>query len=140
MQQVAKETTWKVAFATDPTTFITTSPAKNMFAFLNQRSRWASKGIHYPDISLIIFLLSTYLFYGMLLIMLPVSFLGSHPLTIPVSCFCMKLLLDFLVIIKGCKLFRKMHLLKYFPLAEILQIPYIVYVGLAGFWGKFKWK
>lgn len=140
MQKIARETNWKVTFAFNPSTFIVTSPAKNLTTFLNQRSRWASKGVHYQDHSLVIFLISTYFFYLMLLLTLPLSFFGYHLFWVPIICFFMKLLVDFMLVLKGCKLFGKIHLLKYFPLAEILQLPYIVYVGFAGFLGKFKWK
>lgn len=140
MQKIARETNWNIAFAADRNTFIKTAPVDNLFDFLNQRSRWASKGAYYPTISLVLFLIATYFFYVLLLVMLPLTIFANQEAGYYIVSIIMKFLVDFLVVSKGCEIFHKKYLLKYFLVAEILQVPYIVYAGLTGFMGKFKWK
>ncbi|MBN1350812.1 glycosyltransferase [candidate division KSB1 bacterium] len=140
LQKIAQQTTWRVAFAIDYEAAITTQPAKNPGSFLNQRARWASKGVHYSDVSLVFLLSATYIFYVLLLFGLPVTLFIGKNFTIPLLCLFVKFMVDFMVVQKGCALFRKTRLLVWFPIAEVLQLPYIVYAGITGFFGFFKWK
>lgn len=140
MQKIAKETGWKIRFAADEQALIKTRPNENVKQFLNQRTRWASKGTIYPNSLITIFLVMIYTFYMMLFLSpLLVYFWG---LSLPVASiiFLTKLLVDFAVVGRGCWLFRRVDLLKYFLIAEVLQIPYILYVGARGTFGNYKWK
>jgi len=140
LQKIDQTTDWKTRACISPNTFVYTHPTSDFFSFLNQRIRWASKGLVYKKASLVLFLLATYIFYLLLFISLPFSLLFIFHYPYPAVAFLIKLIVDFLLIFKGTALVGRQDLRKYFLLTEILQIPYILYVGFAGIVGKFEWK
>ena len=117
-----------------------TQPLAGIFTFIKQRTRWASKCLVYKKTSLVFFLLATYLFYLLLFISIPFSLLFFVHYPYPLIAFLIKLIVDFLLVFKGTRLVGRQDLRKYFLITEILQIPYILYVGFAGILGKFEWK
>jgi hypothetical protein len=56
------------------------------------------------------------------------------------KCFILKVTVEFLLLIRGCFVFNRTDLIRYFPLWAILQVPYVVIVGFLGTFGTFKWK
>jgi len=145
MQKIALQKKWKVVFALSEATIVKTRPLDTLKQFLNQRKRWASKGVHYQSKSLVAMLVGIYLYFLLLFISLPIAILSNESLrdgifSALLFSLCIKTTVNFLTLQKGCRLFHKKELLKYFPLSELFHIPYIVYAGLAGFMGRFEWK
>ncbi len=140
LQKVVRTTDWGIKAAISNGSFVFTHPLSGIFAFIRQRIRWASKGLVYKKTSLVLFLLATYLFYLLLFISLPFSLLFISYYPYPLISFLIKLIVDFLLLFKGTDLVGRQDLRKYFLITEILQIPYILYVGFAGIVGKFEWK
>ena len=140
MQQIDRTTSWQIAASTDPDTFVKTKPMSNLTDFLNQRVRWASKGLVYKKYSLVFFLVSVYLFYLLLFISLPFALWFPLYFPYPLYAFTIKLIVDFLLILKGTSLLGRKDLRKYFLITELFQLPYIIYVGFAGIMGTFSWK
>jgi cellulose synthase/poly-beta-1,6-N-acetylglucosamine synthase-like glycosyltransferase len=140
IQKIAQETKWEIRFAANHQAIVHTNPADSLQQFLNQRVRWASKSLIYPTIWLKIVLILIYLFYGSFLLAGPLIYFKLLSSTFFYVGFLSKLLIDFLTIFKGCNLLNRKKLLRYFPLAEILQIPYILYAGASGVFGNFHWK
>ena len=140
MQRMDRETSWRITATIDPESIVMTRPAVNFFEFIQQRARWASKGLVYKKPSLVFFLFCVYFLYLLLFISIP--FAIWVPLTFPYPFYALsvKFLVDFLLIIKGTAVVNRKDLRKYFLLAEIFQIPYIIYVGFAGILGTFNWK
>jgi hypothetical protein len=56
------------------------------------------------------------------------------------GCLFFKLMIELLIILKGAQVYARTDLIKYFPIWAILQIPYVVFVGLLGNIGKYIWK
>lgn len=140
MQKVHRLTQWKVRFSPDRGTINYTRPVDDLRSFLNQRVRWASKGIHYQKKSLVVFLTCIYFYYLLLVSSFPLSLLDPSLLTFPLISFFVKSLIDALIALKGCRMAGRLDLLKYFPLAEGFHIAYILYAGLMGLRGGFEWK
>ncbi len=140
IQKVARLTKWKIKCTAENRSFISTKPATSIREFINQRIRWASKGIHYHNPFFVVYLVSVYLFYLLLMISLPVSILSLKTFPLPFIAFILKMICDFLLLFKGLKLAARQDLLKYFFAAELFQVPYILLVGFAGLWGDFNWK
>jgi len=140
LQKIYRITDWDIRAAIAPGSFVFTRPLSGICAFIKQRIRWASKGLVYKKTSLVLFLLATYLFYLLLFISLPFSLLFISHYPYPLIAFMIKLIVDFLLILKATELVGRKDLRKYFLITEILQIPYILYVGFAGIVGKFEWK
>ncbi|MBD3289675.1 glycosyltransferase, partial [candidate division KSB1 bacterium] len=140
IQKVARTTDWHIRFAAENSATVSANPVHTLRQFLNQRSRWASKGIHYHNPLFVIYLISVYLFYAILFFCIPLSFFYSKLMPVVLIAFSLKIIADFLLLYKGTIMVQRRDLLKYFPLAELFQIPYILYVGIAGLLGQFTWK
>ena len=83
----------------------------------------------------IVFLMNLFVLFGT-----PVYILTYHLPKVPVLCLLIKILIEFLITFKGAMLYRRLDLLKYFPVWTILQIPYVILAGLLGSLGHFIWK
>ena len=139
MQKIHRLTRWKVRFAFEKSGHNFTRPVPTLRAFLNQRTRWASKSAHYRSPSLVFFLVSVYFFY-LLLFLSPVWIAVGIPSGWLALGFLLKWLPDFAVVHKGAQLTGRKDLLPYFLLAQFFQIPYILWVGVKGLGGNYEWK
>jgi len=126
LQNMVKKTHWQVKACTNPQTFVKTKPVSNLNDFLNQRIRWASKGLIYKKISLVFFLVAVYFYYLLLFISLPFAVCFPLLFPYPLYAFAIKLMVDFLLIFKATSIVERKDLRKYFLVTEILQLPYII--------------
>lgn len=141
MQKIAKDSDFKVKFCINKKAIVKTASNKTIGDFYQQRKRWASKGLFYSDKSLVIKLMLIYLFYVGLIIQFIFSFL-VHPVFFLsfTGSILSKLLFEFRVLLKGKKMLFNNLELKYFLLAELIQIPYIIFTGIVGALGNYIWK
>ena len=140
VQNIDTKTNWQIRAAINLDAVVQTAPPATFIDFMNQRVRWASKGLIYKKLSLVFFLIMVYLFYLMLFISLPFALTYPASFPYPLFAFAIKLIVDFLLILKGTAILNRKDLRKYFLPAEIFQLPYIIYVGFAGILGTFEWK
>ena len=136
MQKIHATTTWKIRFNPAPNALVRTAPLEDIKSFLNQRRRWASKGGLYPSKVLVATIVSIYLFHLALLVGLCVP--SYHLFAFKI--FLLKCLVDFLILWTINKHYNQEKLLWYFPIAEILQLPYVVIVGCWATFGGYEWK
>ena len=139
MQKIHHLTSWRIRFAIEKNTHNYTRPVENVKAFLNQRTRWASKSAHYRQKSLVAFLVSVYLFY-LFLFLWPVWLILGVSWGGLLLGFVAKWGADYLITQKGAAFTQRKDLLKYFPFAQFFQIPYILWVGVKGLSGNYEWK
>lgn len=141
MQKIAKDTKYKVKFSLLAESIVKTKASKNLNEFYHQRKRWASKGLFYKNIRLIITLILIYLFYLGLVIQpfLILLFSFSFAFTFGLS-LLIKLALEYLILLKGRNILFTQLSLKPFIFAEFLQVPYIIIAGFSGLFGNLEWK
>ncbi|MGB5895490.1 MAG: glycosyltransferase [Ignavibacteriaceae bacterium] len=141
MQKISKDTKYKVKFSLVTDSIVKTSANKNINEFYHQRKRWASKGLFYKNIRLIITLILIYLFYlglviqPFLILLISSSFIYTFGLSL-----ASKLFLEYLILLKGMKILFSKLSLKPFILSEFLQVPYIIIAGISGMFGNLEWK
>lgn len=140
MQSIHKKTGWKIKYNLERSAINYSHPLKSVSGFLNQRSRWASKGVHYPGIRISTMLFLIYIFYAGLLFLTPLTIAGLFPVSVLAAGFVLKLLPEFMVIVQALTILERKNLFSYVLLAEFFQIPYVVVVGFRGFFNLFKWK
>ncbi len=140
MQNVHHYTNWQVRYNLDPRSINYTRPVDTIRQFFRQRARWASKGSHYPGVGVLAILLSIYLFYlGFFL--LPLFYaLNLISGLVALSVLGMKILPEALVVFLALSILKRRDLWRYFLPAELLQTPYILTAGFAGFFQLFNWK
>lgn len=139
LQRVNTQTHWQIRFAISEETFVHTRPVRTFKGFVHQRIRWASKGLHYRP-SLMCFLGSTFLFFLLLFLSVPFSLANGAFLSVPVLCLVAKAGFEFLVLAKGCSVFKRKGMLRYFLPAEVVHLPYILGAAIGGHFFKFEWK
>ena len=141
MQKIAKDTKYKVKFSLLTESIVKTRASKNINEFYHQRKRWASKGLFYKNIRLIITLILIYLFYlGFLIQPFLILFIASSfAYTFGLS-LVIKLVLEYLILLKGKNILFPKLSLKHFIFAEFLQVPYIIIAGFSGMFGNLEWK
>ena len=139
LQSINSSGNWKVVFCTSPFSQVHTEPAESWKQFWEQRKRWASKCIYYKKPQMLM-LLSVFLFYSIILILLPLGFFSKKLFFSGMAGWSFKTLADLLVMHKGAEIFNQKRLLKWFIPTAIIHIPLIVSSVIAGNFGKFNWK
>jgi cellulose synthase/poly-beta-1,6-N-acetylglucosamine synthase-like glycosyltransferase len=141
MQKIFKDSDFKVKFSINKNAIVKTSANKTISTFYQQRKRWASKGLFYNDKSLVLKLILIYSFYVGLISQLILG-LFYHPIFLLtfLSSILFKFIFEFRILYKGKKILFDDLRLKYFYVAEIFQIPYIIYAGIVGAFGNYLWK
>jgi cellulose synthase/poly-beta-1,6-N-acetylglucosamine synthase-like glycosyltransferase len=141
MQKISKDTDFKVKFCTDKKAIVKTSTNKSMSDFIQQRKRWASKGLFYGDKSLVLKLILIYAFYLGLITQIILGLILSNIFILSfIISILLKFIFEFRILSIGKeKIFNDLRL-KYFFVAEVFQIPYIIYAGLVGAFGNYLWK
>jgi len=141
MQKISHQTNYKVKFCSDKNAISFTNPNESIDEFYQQRKRWASKGLYYVQRKTVAKLVLIFLFYIGLITQL---FLGIFSdliflYSLKIS-FILKIIFEYLIVVrKGKKLFGK-HKTFHFIIAEFLHIPYILVAGISGIFGNYKWK
>lgn len=130
-----KESRLSFRFAIHAESVVPSRAPESFSHFSNQRVRHASKGLFYKT-SMKLALIGVYLLNVGLLISLFFQSLWPWLLVI----LCAKSAFEFLLIFKTAGLFSQRRLLWFFLPSVILYPPYVVWFGLKGQFGKFKWK
>ena len=141
MQKISKDSDFKVKFCVEKKAIVRTAVNKTIDDFFQQRKRWASKGLFYGDKSLVLKLVLIYAFYIGLISQLIIG-LTIHQtflLSFILSMF-LKFIFEFRILFKGKEKILCDIPLKYFFIAEVIQIPYIIYAGFVGAFGNYLWK
>lgn len=139
MQKLAADRPWAMRYCVEPGTFVTTSGKETLKELWEQRKRWASKTIYYTP--KIVFVLSmVFLFLAMLCISTVLSPFSVKILIATLSAFLLKCVGDLVLILRGLKVFKQEHLIKWCIPVEIIHAPFTVLAVLFGLFGRFKWK
>ena len=141
MTKIFYESEFKVRFCYDNSAMVTTRANKNIDEFLNQRKRWVGKAFFYKKKSILLQVILLALF----LIALPIQFIlglfiNSKWLYFFASGLFLKILVEFFVMNIGTKVLYDRKIMKSFPVAELLHIPYTVFTVLLSTFSKFNWK
>lgn len=140
MQKVARETPHAVRFCGVREATVETAPVRTLGGFLQQRRRWASKGVHYPSPALVGALVAVWAYHAALTtgsLAAPfVAGLGA-PVLIALG---LNLVAHAALAVPAARHFGRTGLLPYLLPTEALRVPYFAWVGLAGALGRFEWK
>ena len=137
MRQVAQKSAWKIRYNADADAFVPS--ASHPDNLINRQVRYQSKTIHY-GIPTLILALAVYIFH-VILATLPILFWIDTDLFYLVGfCLGIKIIADAVFLLFGSIRFKSLKLLLWFPILEILIIPYIVIICALGTFTPFKWK
>ncbi len=141
MQKIAATTNYKVKFAWDKDAIVSTKGNSTLKEFIQQRRRWASKSLYYYDKSITLLLLAIFMFYLSIFISPFFIVIGvQHSLEVFLAILFTKGLADYAILKHGDEFLFEKGVLKYLPIAELFQIPYIIVASILGVFGNYTWK
>jgi cellulose synthase/poly-beta-1,6-N-acetylglucosamine synthase-like glycosyltransferase len=141
LQLLRKAWTGRILFATRPDTYVSTWRTETPISFFRQRCRWASNAAYQLKLNPVFFIYILSVFLTNALIFLGLLWDGTTgDRSLPVVCFLLKIMADLLVVGQGARLFKRQELLFVLPVWELFQLPYTLFMGIAGTLGKFTWK
>ena len=139
MQKLAADRPWAMRYCIAESTFVTTSGKETLHELWEQRKRWASKTIYYTP--KIVFVLSmVFLFLVMQCVTAALAPFSFEILIAALVAFVAKCIGDLVLILRGLRVFRQEHLLKWCIPVEFIHAPFTVLAVLFGLFGRFKWK
>ncbi len=141
MQKISKLKKYKIKFLFDKSTLVVTKANNTLKEFINQRTRWASKGLYYKNPFLTMFLIAIYLFFLSFPILFIYGLLINKVYLIYLFLiFIFKISLEVMILRLGKNvLFNKLNLFLVL-ISELLHVPYILFAGFYGTIGKYTWK
>ena len=142
LQLVRQKTNWKIRFADSEESFNSTYAKNSLPEIINQRRRWASNAPFQVKLNKLffVFLIDVFIVNAGLLLGSPLAASGLIPWRVILSGLAIKAAIEFLIAVKACVKFRRLDLLKAFPVWFVLQIPYVFLAGMLGSFGTFTWK
>ncbi len=123
--------------SSDATVF--TAPAGNLFHFIKQRARWASKAGSYRDFSTLATGISVVLLSLTILLSLALSIVNIAFLVITLYLIIIKSIPDLMIIYNRTKMHHREKLLWYFPVVQLIYPFYVLISLLSGVFRKKKW-
>ncbi|HIE30519.1 TPA: glycosyltransferase [Candidatus Poribacteria bacterium] len=139
LQWVDRYSKWHIKPICHTDVTVLTHPMRTVRDFMRQRLRWASNSTE-NRLSLVCFMVIAYGFYLLLPTALLLAVFGALLWKFTLVFLSLKLIPEFLLVLRGLKLFNRMDLLKYFPLLEPCQILYVLICGIFGLLFNVIWK
>lgn len=142
MHHIRRLKKWRIVFASDPGSFVTTRPVPTVSSLFQQRARWASNADMMLRLNppFFVYLLSV---YGLTGLLLGGIFLGGFSPSVLIVCvfgWINKFIVDLAVSLTG---HRQRHIpfpIVIFFLWFVTQPFYLLWVGLKGSLRLFSWK
>lgn len=136
LHRMGYESDWSVRACTERRAAVITDPNSSLRTFLAQRMRWTSGHARYEKFRHRLTSVLCYAFYAMLAIgfVLP-AFREAALLALGI-----KVMSEASVLLPAAKRFGRLPLVLYLVPAQLAQIPYILFIGIAGTFGGYSWK
>ena len=140
LQHIAYATDRDVTFNPDPDALVTTDPAPDLRAYLQQRSRWASMGPRYPHLVPRLSILLLWLTYVVLIGGVAGALLWPTWQQPVVAALLVKFAADAVASIPLVKHFGQASLLRSFVPTQLLLLGSVPLIGLLGSVAPPEWK
>jgi glycosyltransferase involved in cell wall biosynthesis len=146
MQKVLEKYPNGIGFVKNYDAAVFTQPEKGIFSFLGQRIRWVGKSVGYANWWVKLMLYFTYIFNVLVIGVLSYSLFDFYRtndiirLLPGAVAFFTKLIADLLFCIPVFYFFKRLWLLLIFPFIEIQHILYIIFIGILGLSGRYRWR
>ncbi|HRS53189.1 MAG TPA: glycosyltransferase [Bacteroidales bacterium] len=130
----------KIHFIKNYDTIVYTKPLPNFISFLSQRIRWSSKAITYKDFFQIFISFLVFLANASIILYIVLSLFSLKYITLLVSAFIVKLIVDSALIYEGLVFFNSTRLILLVLPLQIIYPFYVTIVPLLSLFVKVKWK
>ncbi|QEC52213.1 cellulose synthase/poly-beta-1,6-N-acetylglucosamine synthase-like glycosyltransferase [Anseongella ginsenosidimutans] len=130
----------KIGFVKSRQAIVYTHAKANLREFLDQRKRWASKSIKYRNKLVVALGLSVY-FFNVFILLNACLTLFNFNFAVPLlGMLGLKILVEIVFLYFLAGFFRRLPLLVWMPLLNLLHVVYMSYIGLAGQRRSYRWK
>lgn len=129
-----------VAFCKSRDAIVNTHAKPNLFEFIQQRKRWASKSTKYKNKWLVSLGVLIWAFNLSIFLNLVAGLFNPVFYFIGAFAFLFKTGAELLFMIPVCRFEGRLKLLWYQPFLSLIHIIYLIYIGLVGNSGKYMWK
>lgn len=141
LQKFRKLKYWKVVFAKKYQAMVFTHCLTDWRDLKAQRIRWVSKARYYRDRSINIIQSISYLGFLSFPILGILGFLSPACWIILSVLFVLKFSADLVLMFRAATFFRRKDLLIYLPGLQLLYVPYVLWIGIAGnLVRQYRWK
>jgi cellulose synthase/poly-beta-1,6-N-acetylglucosamine synthase-like glycosyltransferase len=130
----------KIGFCKSDEAVVYTEAKETLSSFISQRKRWASKSTHYKRKSIVLLGVGVWLFNVFLFLSVINAIIYPQYWVVALSCFALKLWVEFFFMLPMCHFFKRLGLLIYLPFLSFIHVFYLIYIGIAGNSGKYYWK
>lgn len=140
LHKIAAKYPDRIGFLKNRDAIVYTHAKENLYSFLQQRKRWASKSTRYKNKAIIVLGVFVWVFNVSILANFIAGLFISELLLITCSQLVIKLVLESLFLWDVTGFARRRSLLLLTPILTVVHIFYMVYIGIAGNSGKYNWK
>lgn len=141
VQKFRLQTNYQIQYAKCLDAAVKTPALDSWAQFRNQRLRWVSKARAYLDRRVNLIQLLSYVGFMSFPVFLIAGWWNPDYWVLGIELFILKCLADLFLMYFSARFFDKLPLLRYFMLLQIVYIPYVLWVGLAGnFVRSYNWK
>lgn len=130
----------RVVFATASETFVDTPAAPDLETFLQQRIRWASKARHTKDFVNSLVALWVFAYNGLLIFLALAAVWEPRLALVALVLWLVKLVADYPLLTVFSAWSRQRGLLRVYLPLQLVYSFYVVGVGWAGLFGRYRWK
>jgi cellulose synthase/poly-beta-1,6-N-acetylglucosamine synthase-like glycosyltransferase len=140
MQKIEREFPGRCMYCLSREAIVSTRPADGLYAFFQQRIRWASKAGYYEEKKMFLVLLLVYLLNLGLFSILVLSTVQHRFFLAWLILIIVKTAVEFVFLLPVSRFFRKEKLMWYFLPAQPFHILYTIVAGFFGQAGSYQWK
>jgi len=130
----------KIGFLKNRNAIVYTQAKPTLGEFIQQRKRWASKSTRYKNKSIIVLGVLVWLFNLSIVLNILAGFFNPTFFTVALLQLLFKISLEFIFLWAVTRFARRRELMVLSPILSIMHIIYILFIGVAGNSGKYKWK
>ena len=130
----------KIGFLKNRNAIVYTQAKPTLAEFIQQRKRWASKSTRYKNKSIIVLGVLVWLFNLSIVCNLIGGFFNPLLFTVALLQLALKISLEFIFLWAVTQFALRRELMILSPILSIMHIVYILFIGIAGNSGKYKWK
>ena len=130
----------KIGFLKNRNAIVYTQAKPTLTEFIQQRKRWASKSTRYKNKGIIVLGVLVWLFNLSIVCNFVAALFDPVFLSVALLQLLFKISLEFIFLWAVTRFARRRELMALSPILSIMHIVYILFIGIAGNSGKYKWK
>jgi len=140
LHKMAARYNQKIGFLKNRNAIVYTQAKPTLGEFIQQRKRWASKSTRYKNKSIIVLGVLVWLFNLSIVLNTLAGFFNPMFFTVALLQLLFKISLEFIFLWAVTRFARRRELMVLSPILSVMHIVYILFIGIAGNSGKYKWK